>query len=445
MRSLLALLVLTLLPAAAQAITVKTVDSPQGVETWLSEEHSSPMIAVNISFPAGSAYDPAARPGLAEMISSLLDEGAGDLNGDAFKQALESRAIRLAATVERDFLVITVTMLKENADEGFRLLALALQHPRFDADAIERMRAAQLATLKQDDEEATQIAAKAWYSAYYGQHPYAHPVKGTPMGVSAITAADIKSFVADHFVRDRVKVAVAGDMTAPQLQKYLQQLFAPLPAKTVPLPAKPAETAKPGSQTISLDEPAPVAVFGFVGPLRADPDYIPAYVANYIFGGGGFDSRLMDEVRDKRGLTYGISMAVNDSRSASVIIGNVQSQKAKISTALDVTKSEMARFTKDGANQKELDNAKTFLTGSFALQFDSNAKIARNLNGFQRSGLGPDYVEKRNAMIEAVTLAQVNAMAKKYYDPAKLVIVIAGTPAPAQAGPPKPGPAAEKR
>jgi zinc protease len=445
MRSLLALLVLILVPAAAEAITVKTVDGPQGVETWLSEEHSFPMIAVNISLPAGSAYDAAGKPGLSSMVASLLDEGAGDLTADAYKQALESRAIRLTAQPDRDFLVITVTMLKENADEGFRLVALALQKPRFDADAIERMRAAQLASLKQEDEEPNQIANKAWSNAYFGPHPYAHPVKGTPMGVAAITAADIKSFVADHFVRDRVKVAISGDLTPAQVQKYLQQLFSALPAKMVPLPPKPSETAKPGTQTIAIEEPAPVAAFGFSGPMRADPDFMQAFVANYIFAGGGFSSRLMDQVRDKRGLTYGIAMGVDDLRSAGIIVGNVQSQKAKISTALDVTKSEMARFAKDGATEKELADAKTFLTGSFALQFDSNAKIARNLNGFQRSGLGPDYVEKRNAMIEAVTLAQVNAMAKKYYDPSKLVIVVAGTPALAQAAPAKPAAPAEKR
>ncbi len=445
MRSLFALIVLLLVPAAAEAITVKTVDGPQGVETWLSEEHSFPMIAVNISFPAGSAYDAAAKPGLAAVTASLLDEGAGDLTADAFKQALESRAIRMTTAAERDFLVITVTMLKENADEGFRLLALALQHPRFDADAIERMRAAQLANLKQEEEEPSSIAAKAWYATYFGSHPYAHPVTGTPAGVNAITAADVKSFVADHFVRDRVKVAISGDLTPPQVQKYLQQVFAPLSAKPVPLPPKPAEMPKPGSQTIALDEPAPVAVFGFSGPMRADPDFIPAFVANYIFGGGGFSSRLMDQVRDRRGLTYGISMALDDFRSTGIIVGNVQSQKSKISTALDVTKSEMAGFGKDGATEKELADAKTFLTGSFALQFDSNAKIARNLNGFQRSGLSADYVVKRNAMIEGVTLAQVNAMAKKYYDPAQLVVVVAGTPAPAQAAPAKPAPPSQKR
>jgi zinc protease len=423
-----------LMPVAANAITVKTVAGPTGVETWLSEERALPMIAVNISFPAGSAYDPADKPGLANMTASLLDEGAGDLASDAFKQALESRAIRFQAAADRDYIVVTLTTLKENADEAFRLAGLAFAHPRFDTEAVERIRVALLAGLKQEDEDPSRAAVKAWYAAYFGAHPYARPTDGTPAGISAIKSDDIKAFAADHLVRGAIKVAVAGDITETQLKKYLQTLFTPLPAKTVlPVP-KPADAGKPGTRNVVRNEAAPVAIFGFAGPMRADPDYIPTFVSNYILGGGGFSARLMDQVRDKRGLTYGISTQLNDFRSASIIVGSVQSDKTKILTAVDVTKSEMARFAKDGATAKELDDAKTYLTGSFPLGLDSNAKIARTLNGYQRSGLSADYVVKRNALIQGVTLAQANAMAKKYFDPARLVVVIAGTPAPPEAG-----------
>ena len=164
--------------------------------------------------------------------------------------------------------------------------------------------------------------------------------------------------------------------------------------------------------------------------MRNDPDYIPVYVANQILGGGTFSARLMDEVRDRRGLTYGIETHLDDFRSAAIIMGEVQSDKTKILTALDVTRSEMARFAREGATQKELTDAKTYLTGSFPLTLDSNAKIARTLNQYQRSGLPADYVVRRNALIDGVTLAKVNEMAKKYFDPSRLVVVSAGTPAP---------------
>jgi zinc protease len=419
------------LSSAAQAITVKTVPSPAGVETWLSEEHALPMIAATVALPAGSAYDPAGKPGLASFTASLLDEGAGDLNSQAFKLALEARAIRLTAQADRDYVVVTLTTLSENAGEAFRLLGLAIAHPRFDPEAVERMRDSQLADIKQNEQRPNRVASNAWLSAYFGGHPYAHPELGTAASVEAITMADIKGFAADHLVRDRVKVAVSGDITEAQLQRYVQQVIGPLPAKTVPAIARPAQSGRPGTEVIQRDEAAPVAMFGLAGPMRLDPDFIPVFVTNYIFGGGGFSARLMNEVRDKRGLTYGISTQLVDFRSASIIMGTVQSEKSKIETALDVTKSEMARFAKDGATAKELEDAKTYLTGSFPLTLDANAKIARTLNQFQRSGLSADYVEKRNAMIEAVSLAKVNEMAKKYYDQARLVLVIAGTPAPA--------------
>lgn len=426
--ALFALLLGVSIPATAEAITVKAVQSPSGVETWLSEEHSIPIIAVNIAFPAGSSYDPSDKTGLATLVSSLLDEGAGDMPSEAFKQALESRAIRLSAAADRDYITVSMTTLKENADEAFRLLGLVLSHPRFDAEAVERMRVAILASLKQEDEQASTVASKSWFATYFGTHPYARSDSGTPSGVQAITIADIKTFATDHIVRDRVKMSVAGDITDAQLRGYIQQLFVSMPTKTVALVPRAADSGKPVSNTIPRNEPAPVAMFGFAGPMRLDADFIPTFVANYILGGGGFSSRLMDEVRDKRGLTYGISTYIADYKSASLIVGSVQSEKGKILTAIDVTKSELARFARDGATAKELADAKTYLTGSYPLGLDSNAKIARTLNAYQRQGLTPDYVEKRNALIQGVTLAQVNAMAKKWYDPSKLVIVIAGTP-----------------
>jgi zinc protease len=424
--------------APANAATVRTVAGPTGVEAWLAEEHALPMIAVEISLPAGSAYDPAGKQGLANMTASLLDEGAGDMRADAFKEALEARAIKLSARADRDYLIVTVSTLTANADEAMRLTAVALAHPRFDTAAIERVRAALVANLKQDDQNPARTAVRAWYGAFFGAQPYGHPPQGTASGLVAITPADLQDFVANHFVRGGIKLAVAGDINEAEVKRYLQELFLPLPARTVAAPARPAETGRPGTQIIQRNEAAPVAVFGMVGPMRSDPDYIPAYVANQILGGGTFSARLMDEVRDRRGLTYGIGTHLDDYRSAAIIMGEVQSDKTKILTALDVTRSEMARFAREGATQKELTDAKTFITGSFPLTLDSNAKIARTLNQYQRSGLPADYVTRRNALIDAVTLAKVNEMAKKYFDPSRLMVVIAGTPAPQPKAAPPP-------
>jgi zinc protease len=418
------------------------VRAPAGTVLWHSEEHTLPMIAVSISLQGGSAYDPAGKEGLASLTASLLDEGAGDLDADAFKEALEARAIRLGFAAGSDYLIVSLTTLSENAGEAFRLLALALQRPRFEADAIERMRAQMIAGLKQDEEDPGTIAAKAFAEAYYGSHPYGR--RATEASLNAITVDDIRAFAASHLVRSGAKIAAAGDITEARLTAYLEQALGPLPAGNVAPVPRFTGTGAPGLKTIPLDIPQPAVIFGVPGPMRLDPDFIPTYVANYIFGGGGFSSRLMDEVRDKRGLTYGIGTGVTASRGAGTIYGSVQSEKAKVLTAIDVTKAEMMRFARDGATEMELSDAKTYLTGSFPLALDSNSKIAGALNGFQRDGLAVDYVVRRNALIEAVTLAQVNAMARKYYDASKLTMVMAGTPEPGPAGPvPAPPPAPE--
>jgi zinc protease len=418
-------------------MTVKTVPAPSGMDVWLSEEHSLPMVSISVSLPAGSAYDPPGKEGLAAITSSLLDEGAGDLDAVAFRKALESHAIRFGVANDRDFITVQVQTLTANTGEAFRLLGLALAHPRFDAEAVERMRFAILASLKEDEEDPGAVAGKAWFQAYFAGHPYAHDDDGTSAGIKAVTIADIKAFAARHLVRGRAKVAVAGDITPEALAGHIAAVFGALSPNAPPPTPKPQNAGAPGMKIVAMDVPQPSAVFGLQGPKRDDPDFFPTYVANYIFVGGGFSSRLMNEVRDKRGLTYGIATSLADYRAAAIIAGAVASDKTTITQALDVTKDEMAKFAKSGATEKELADAKTYIVGSFPLSFDSNAKIASTLNGFQRAGLPPDYVEKRNALIEAVTLDQVNAVAKKYYDPAQLIVVVAGTPGKPAPGKPK--------
>lgn len=419
-------------PLAANAADVVVVDAPEGVEAWLSEEHTIPMIAISVSIPGGAVYDPVNLLGLASMMTALLDEGAGDLDDEAYKEELENYAIRLGFGSGREFIGVTMSTLTENADEAFRLTALALHEPRFDPAPIERIRAQTVAGLRQDEEDPGTIAAKAWSEAYFLDHPYAHYPDGNFESVAAITAEDIRSFADTYLVRGGIKIAAAGDITREQFEAYLEQLFGPMPLGNVAPVAAPEEFGAPDTHIIDIPIPQPAVIFGMAGPLRHDPDFIPTYVANYILGGGGFSSRLMDEVRENRGLTYGISTGLNDYLLAARIMGSVQSERTRVMTAVEVTREEMARFAEEGVTEMELADAKTYLTGSFPLSLDSNTKIAGALNSFQSAGLGPEYVTVRNGLIEAVTLEQVNAVAARYFHPDNMLVVIAGTPAPAE-------------
>ena len=425
--SLLVLIIALFAPALANAVNVKNLDMGKNVQVWYVEDHTLPMISLTAALPAGSAYDPPGKAGLASFAADLLNEGAGNLSSQAYQTALSDRAIKLSASAERDYLVISVTTLTENAKEAFRLLGLALSHPRFDQDAISRVRTQILAGIQEQNEDPEVVAAKGFFAAYFKDHPYGHPVSGDITSVARINRNDLKAFQQSHWVRNGLRISVSGDANSAMLQALIASAFGKLPAKWPASVQQVKHPGAPGVQVIPMPVPQPVAIFGMPGLLRNDPDFIPAYVANYILGGGGFSSRLMNEVREKRGLTYGISTSLDSLRRAGIVAGQVATRAGGMRQTIDVVRATMRDFVANGATDKELADAKTYLTGSFPLAFSSNVGIASQLNAFQRVGLGIDYMQKRNALINAVTLDDVKRVSARLLSPNKLTIVVAGS------------------
>ena len=443
MRRLVALLTFcmaAIFAASAQAANVQNVDLGKNAEVWFAEDHTVPIIAFNISLPAGSAYDPGGKAGLASFAGAMIDEGAGNLDSKAFHEALANRAISFSARAERDYLVISITTLKENAPEALHLLQMALTHPRFDAEPLTRVRAQIIQSLQQDQAEPPRVAARAFARAFFNGHAYAHPVSGEIDTVSAINAADLHAFAKNHWTKYGLKVAVAGDITKPALAKLLGQTFLPVSGVTPPALPNVGRLGSPGVHVIPLPVPQATAIFGLPGIMRHDPDFIPGYVANYILGGGGFSSRLMEEVRVKRGLTYGISTSLASYNKASVMQGSVATRADAVRQTVQVVRDTMAKFAAEGPTQQELDDAKTYLTGSFPLAFASNSGTASQLGTFLRQNLDIGYVARRNALIQAVTLDDVKRVAKRLFDPSRLTVVIGGSPAEGRTAPQVPRP-----
>ena len=424
----------------ASAAEIKNIDLGKNVEVWFAGDHTVPIVSFNISMPAGSAYDPAGKAGVAAFAAAMLDEGAGKLNSKAFHEALANRAIHFSASTSRDYLVISVTSLSKNVPEALHLLQLALTRPRFDADALTRVRAQFIQSLQQDQAEPDRLAAKAFMRDFFNGHPYGHATTGDIASIKAISAADLREFARTHWVKNGLKIAVAGDITAAEAQKLLGTTFTPVSGAAVPPPPNVGKLGRPGVHVEPLPVPQATAVFGLPGIMRHNPDFIPGYVANYILGGGGFSSRLMDEVRVKRGLTYGVSTSLSSMNKASVLVGSVATRADAIRQTVQVVRQTMARFAKDGPTQQELDDAKTYLTGSFPLAFASNSGTAAQLGTFQRQNLDIGYVARRNSLINAVTLADVKRVARKLFDPAKMTVVIGGTPVEAGKVPQRPKP-----
>jgi zinc protease len=435
---------LALMPGAwisgAQAADIKPIDLGKNVEVWFSEDHTVPIIAFNISLPAGSGYDPASKAGLAAFAAALIDEGAGNMDARAFHGALADHAIQFRAAADRDNLVISVVTLRENAPLAMHLVQMALIHPRFDAEAVTRVRAQMIQAIQQGDSQPPTLARRVFSKDFFNGHAYGHSADGDVKSISGISTEDLRNFARTHWVKAGLQIAVAGDISQPAAQKLLAQTFQPLLGA---LPAPVPDIGKlgdPGIHVLEMPVPQPTIMFGLPGIMRADPDYIPGYVANYILGGGGFSSRLTAEVRVKRGLTYGISTSLTAYRKASIMVGSVATRADAVRQTIQVVKDTLADFAATGPTQSELDDAKTFLTGSFPLAFASNAGIAAQLGTFQRQGLDSGYVARRNALIQAVSLDDVKRVSKRLFDPARLTVVVAGTPVEGNAVPQTPKP-----
>lgn len=420
---------LAALAAPAQAATdVQVVTSPGGITAWLVEEPSIPMVAMEMQFGGGASREPDAKLGETNLMASLLDEGAGDLDSAAFSAKADELALRLGVSAGYDQVSVSARWLTENQDESVDLLRSALQEPRFDQNAIERVRAAILAGIRAAETDPGSILDEAWRKSLFGEDPYARPVEGEAETVTALTAEDLREARTRALNRSDLAIGVVGDITAEELGPLLDRLLLDLPAEPwEPLPeAKLAQNR--GLEVVDLSVPQSSATLVQEGLERTDPDFIPAYVMNHILGGGGFSSRLTEEVREKRGLTYGVYSYLAPYDRAALLAAGVSSANARVAEAIQVIRQEWHKMATEGPTQEELDDAKTYLTGAYPLRFDSNAKIAGQLAGLMADGYGPEYLRDRNSLIEAVTLEDVKRVAKRLLHPEALKVVVVGQP-----------------
>lgn len=422
-----AVLMLAAVPVRA-ASEIEEFTTPGGITVWLVREPSIPIIAIDVSFRGGTSLDPEGKEGATYLMAGLLEEGSGDLDAAGFRRAQEDLAARYTYRAYRDSVSISAEMLSENADAAIDLLRLALAEPSFDQTAIDRVKSQVTSSLTSDETDPDEIASREFRRLSFPGHPYARRDEGSLTSVAALTRADIVAAHQAALVRDRMFVGAVGDITPERLAPMIDRLLGDLPASGPDLPGKTEMTIPGGITVIDLDVPQSVALFGHRGIARDHPDYLIAYVLNEVFGGGGLGSRLSDEVREKRGLTYGVFASLAPYAQASQVIGSVSSSNDKIAESIAVIRAEWARIADQGLTEAELDRIKLYLTGSYPLRFDSNAKIAGNLVGMQMVKLPIDYVRNRNDLVNAVTLEDVNRVASWLYRPEDLHFVVVGKP-----------------
>jgi zinc protease len=429
MRHFILSLCLTVSATIAQAdVEIKTITSAGGINAWVVEEPSIPFMALEIRVRGGASLDEPGKRGAINLMMALIEEGSGDMDAQAFQTKLESLAASLSFRVYDDTASVSAQFLTENRDEVLALLRGALIEPRFDQAAIDRVRAQVLSGIASDAKNPNRIAGAAFNAAAFGDHPYGTSSDGTEESVNALTQDDMFAAHRNVLTRDRIFVSAVGDITAEELGPMIDTLLGDLPAEGPPLPDDIAFGLAGGTTIIDYETPQAVALFGHAGLKRDDEDFFAAYILNQVLGAGGFESRLMEEVREKRGLTYGISTFLVSKFHAEMMLGQVASANATIAEAIAVTRAEWARMATDGLTQDELDTAKTFLTGEYPLRFDGNGEIANIMVGMQMIGLPPEYVINRNDYIESVTLEDVNRVAAELMQTDALHFVVVGQP-----------------
>ena len=426
-----ALLILPAVPASATSI--ERVVSPLGIEVWLVKEPTVPLIAMDFAFRGGTSQDPIDKPGVASMVAATIDEGSGDLDSRTFHERTEAKAIEVSFSATRDYFSGSLRTLIENKDEAFDLFRNCLTTPRFDTADVERIRNEIMAILRRETTNPDDIASQRWWATAFAGHPYGRPQRGTLDSVQTIAADDMRGYIKNVFARDTLKVGIVGNIDAATAGALVDKVFGSLPAHAALRPVPSAEPQNLGKVVnVDLDVPQSVIVLGGVGIPRKDPDFITAFLVNHILGGGSMSSRLYKEVREQRGLAYSISSTLVPLESTSLFLTATATRNEAAHQTLDLVNQEISRLATSGPTADELAKAKSYQKGSFPLRFDTSTKIAAQLVMMQIEDLGIDYIDKRNGLIEAVTLEDVKRVAKRLLDGGMLTTMV-GRPAPALA------------
>jgi len=418
-----------LLALPADAMRIKEVTSPKGIKGWLIQDPTVPLFTMNFAFRGGAALDPDGKEGLADLVSSLLDEGAGALKAQAFQAKLENNSIAMRFGAGADFFSGSLKALLEYRGLAADLLRMALTRPRFDAEPVERIRGQYLSSVRRRVERPGYTARRAWKVAVFGDHPYGRDLDGTEASFKAINVPDLKEFVAKRFARDVLLVAVVGDIDAAAFGQLMDRAFGDLPARAEAKALPEAKIGGAGKVIVTeRDIPQSVAVFGHGGIKRKHPDYYAATIVNYVLGGGGLTSRLATEIREKRGLAYSVHSRLVTMEHAGLITGRVATANARVAESLALIRQQWARIAKDGITAQEFKDAKSYLTGSFFTRLNSTRRIARVLVSIQLQDIGIDYLVRRNRLINAVTMDQVRRVARQLFKPDDLTISVVGRP-----------------
>lgn len=423
------LMLLAAMPAFAGP-KIERVVSRGGIEAWLVREPKIPALSMQAVWRGGGAGDPVGLEGRAQLAAALLTEGAGDLDAEGFQTALRDHAITLGFGADRDYLTLSLRVLTEHRERAFDLLRLAVTAPRFDAEPVARLKSQAQVAAQRAKTSPGSIANDRFMAAAFPGHAYGRSSQATLESLERLGREDFAAFSGAVLARRNLMIGVVGDIAPEALALLLDRAFGSLPQEPrLALPAEAVPQTPAAPIVVQLPNPQSFVLFGGRGVARNDPDYYAASVLNYVLGGGGFNSRLTEEIREKRGLVYSVSTQLQPMPAAALFAGSLSTRNDQVGAALGLVRSALERIAKDGITGEELANAKAYLTGSFPLRLTSNAAIAGMLVAMQVSELGIDFIDRYPSYIEAVSAEDVRRVAARLFGSGELLVVVVGQPA----------------
>jgi zinc protease len=411
----------------AEPLARKTI-LPNGLTLIVSERNQLPTIHLQAMIRAGSTQDPPEIPGLANLTAELLTQGTAQRSATQMNREIESVGGSLSATCEMDYSAVGLSILKKDLPLGLSILADVLLNPLFAPSEVDRKVSEMKARLKRIDEDPRQVAQLAFSKKLFGNHPYGHPTEGTLAGLSVAAGEDITRFFKTYYRPDNTSIVMVGQISLEEGVRLIEPLFNKWKSAPVVRPVLPSTPNLTGPVIEKIDRPISQAniIWGHLGISRSNPDFYALQVMNYVLGGGGFVSRLVDNIRDNLGLTYGIYSHFDAREYPGSFQIAVETKNQNANLALFEILKEVKKLIEKGVSQSELSEARAYLTGSFPLRMDTNAKMVRLLSAMEMYGLGLDFPQKYAGLINQVTTEDILRVAHKYLKPDQFLLVVVG-------------------
>ena len=425
-------LLCVILPSLGWAIEFQKIHTKNGTQIWHQYTPNLPMVSMKISFPIGTTSDPLGKKGLATLVASTMDEGAGDLDSSAFQDLLNQYNMELHYSASHLYFTLNLSFLNYDKDIAIKLAGLSLSEPRFDKDAVDLMKSQIIAMLENKKASPTAIAGHIARNIYFGDHPYHYASDGVIKDIQNIKNSDLKKFK-DALGQKDAFVAIAGDISKKDAESITESILKNIPVRNTKnsvILSKYSPNITERHIFVPFKVPQTQVLMTSNGVFRDDADFMSSFVALHILGSGGFSSRLIESLREKNGLTYNVSSYIsNDAYNARLLINYATGRKT-LEKSLEITKQTLADMVEKGITQKELDNAVRYLKGYYPLQFSTNEELVALAQSLYEDGLSNDYPQKRDALLDALTVQSVSNSAQKLLKQKFQIVTVGGQEAP---------------